>query len=201
MFALPFLRRDLPVLVGERVRLRVPVASDYRQWARLRGESRAFLEPWEPSWAPDELDYSAWRLRLGRYREDVAQGSGIPFFIFDTSGERLYGGITLSNIRRGVAQTGSIGYWIGERFAGRGYMHEAVRLVVGHAFDSLRLHRVEAACIPTNERSVRVLEKARFRREGMARSYLKINGVWQDHCLYAIVADELTPAKNKGRAL
>jgi ribosomal-protein-alanine N-acetyltransferase len=198
MFALPFLRRDLPVLVGERVRLRAPVASDYRQWARLRGESRAFLEPWEPAWVPDELDYSAWRLRLGRYREDIAQGSGMPFFIFNSAGVRLYGGITLSNIRRGVAQTGSIGYWIGEQFAGKGYMQEAVRLVVNHAFEGLRLHRVEAACIPTNARSIRVLEKARFRREGMARSYLKINGVWQDHSLYAIIASDLTPANNKG---
>jgi ribosomal-protein-alanine N-acetyltransferase len=198
VFALPFLRRDLPVLVGERVTLRAPMTGDYRQWAALRGQSRPFLEPWEPSWAPDELDYSSWRLRLGRYREDIAQGTGMPFFIFDAPGRRLYGGITLSNIRRGVAQTGNLGYWIGAQFAGNGFMQEAVRMVVNHAFDTLRLHRVEAACIPTNMRSVRVLEKAGFEREGMARSYLKINGAWQDHCLYAIVASDLTPARKKG---
>ncbi|RFC68839.1 MULTISPECIES: GNAT family N-acetyltransferase [Mesorhizobium] len=198
MFALPFFRRDLPVLVGERVRLRAPALGDFRQWTSLRSESRSFLEPWEPSWSPDELDYSAWRLRIGRYREDIAQGSGIPFFLFSTIGDKLYGGITLSNIRRGVAQTGSLGYWIGARYAGQGFMQEAVRLVVEHAFDGLRLHRVEAACIPTNTRSVRVLEKAGFQREGVARSYLKINGVWQDHSLYAIVANDLTPAKKKG---
>jgi len=198
MFALQFFRRDLPVLVGERVRLRAPLVGDFRQWATLRSESRSFLEPWEPTWSPDELDYGAWRLRLGRYREDIAQGSGMPFFIFSKIGDKLYGGITLSNIRRGVAQTGSLGYWIGAQHAGQGFMQEAVRLVVDHAFDGLRLHRVEAACIPTNTRSVRVLEKAGFQREGVARSYLKINGVWQDHSLYAIVADDLTPAKKKG---
>ncbi len=186
------------MLVGERVRLRAPALGDFRQWTSLRSESRSFLEPWEPSWSPDELDYSAWRLRIGRYREDIAQGSGIPFFLFSTIGDKLYGGITLSNIRRGVAQTGSLGYWIGARYAGQGFMQEAVRLVVEHAFDGLRLHRVEAACIPTNTRSVRVLEKAGFQREGVARSYLKINGVWQDHSLYAIVANDLTPAKKKG---
>ncbi|MBX3596972.1 MAG: GNAT family N-acetyltransferase [Rhizobiaceae bacterium] len=195
MLALPFLRRDSPILQGKRVKLRAPVMSDYRQWSRLRGESRPTLEPWEPAWAPDELEYGPWRLRIGRYREDITQGTGLPLFIFDASGETLYGGITLSTIRRGVAQTASLGYWIGARYAGQGYMQEAVRLVVNHAFDGLRLHRVEAACIPTNAPSVRVLEKAGFQREGLARSYLKINGVWQDHCLYAIVESDLIPAR------
>ena len=201
VFALPFFRRDLPVLFGERIRLRAPVASDFKQWTALRRESRDFLTPWEPRWSPDELEHSAWKIRLGRYREEIAQGSSLPFFIFDITGAVLLGGITLSNIRRGVAQTGTIGYWIGERFAGQGLMQEAVRLVVNHAFEGLRLHRVEAACIPDNERSVRVLENAGFRNEGIARSYLKINGVWQDHCLYAIVSTDLTPSDSRGRRL
>jgi ribosomal-protein-alanine N-acetyltransferase len=201
MFALPFFRRDLPILIGERVRLRTPLIGDYRQWASLRGNSRSFLEPWEPAWTSDELDHGAWRQRLSRYREDFAQGSSIPFFVFNKSTDSLLGGITLSNIRRGVAQSANVGYWIGSAYAGQGYMLEALKLVVEHAFDVMRLHRVEAACIPSNARSIRVLEKAGFQREGMARSYLKINGVWQDHCLYAIIANDLTPARKKGSAL
>ena len=190
MIALPFFRRDQPSLRGERVVLRMPVAGDYREWATLRAESRPFLEPWEPKWAPDELDWPAWRQRLNRYREDFSQGTGAAFFIFDVANERLMGGITIGNIRHGVAQCGQIGYWIGQRYAGQGFMPEALRLVANHAFDTLKLHRVEAACIPENVRSVRVLEKAGFKREGLLRSYLRINGVWHDHYLYSRIADD-----------
>ncbi|RUX93829.1 GNAT family protein, partial [Mesorhizobium sp. M7A.F.Ca.CA.004.04.1.1] len=185
MFALPFFRRDLPALKGDRVTLRVPFTNDYREWAVVRGESRAFLEPWEPRWTPDELDRNAWRLRISRYREDYAQGTAIAFFIFEKSSGKLAGGITLGNIRHGVSQSGHVGYWIGERFGGRGLMTDAVKVVARFAFDTLRLHRIEAACIPDNIRSIRVLEKAGFRREGLLRSYLRINGIWQDHYLYA----------------
>lgn len=195
MFALPFFRRDLPVLTGERIRMRTPNAGDYQQWADLRRESRAFLEPWEPRWTEDELERSSWRQRLNRYREDIAQGSALAFLIFDRQTSELLGGITLSNIRHGVAQAGNIGYWMGERHAGKGYMFEAVRLLADHAFTKLRLHRIEAACIPANGRSARVLEKAGFQREGHLRSYLCINGVWQDHHLYALIAgDQITRA-------
>lgn len=190
MFALPFFRRDLPALSGPRVRLRTPLVSDYREWAELRRESRVFLEPWEPVWAPDELEHASWRQRVTRYRADFAQGVAVPFFIFDRAGGRLLGGITLGNIRRGVSQSGHIGYWIGQRYAGQGYMLEAVQAVSRYAFDTLGLHRVEAACIPGNRRSQRVLEKAGFRPEGMLRSYLKINGEWRDHCLYARIATD-----------
>lgn len=197
MFALPFFRRELLVLKGERVFLRLPVASDYREWADLRGRSRAFLEPWEPRWTPDELERTAWRDRLSRYREDYARGAAVSFFIFDNATERLMGGITLGNIRHGVAQSGHIGYWIGEPYAGKGYMLEALNLLVTFAFDTLRLHRIEAACIPSNTRSVRVLEKAGFQREGLLRSYLRINGIWQDHYLYARIAGDPLGAATK----
>jgi ribosomal-protein-alanine N-acetyltransferase len=190
VFALAFFRRDLPALKGERVFLRVPLTSDYREWAALRGESRAFLEPWEPRWAADELDRAAWRHRISRYREDYAQGTAIAFFIFERASGKLVGGITLGNIRHGVSQSGHIGYWIGQRHAGKGLMTEAVKVLSRFAFGTLKLHRIEAACIPDNIRSIRVLEKAGFRREGLLRSYLKINGFWQDHYLYARIADD-----------
>lgn len=190
MFQTPFFRRDLPALESETIRLRPPLSQDHAEWAALREESRAFLEPWEPRWAPDELSRRAFRERLKRYHDEYDQGTGISFFLFEQAGGRLVGGLSLTNIRRGVAQSAHVGYWLGERFAGRGLMLEALRLVIPFAFDTLRLHRLEAACIPKNTRSMRLLEKAGFQREGLLRSYLRINGVWQDHYLYALIAGE-----------
>jgi ribosomal-protein-alanine N-acetyltransferase len=194
MIALPFFRRELPALKSGRVVLRPPAPADFREWADLRARSRRFLEPWEPRWAADELEWSAWRQRLARYRDDHGSGTSAAFFIFEADTDRLAGGITLGNIRHGVSQSGQVGYWIGEPFAGRGLMPEALRLLCRHGFGTLGLHRIEAACIPDNVRSVRVLEKAGFRREGLLRSYLRINGFWQDHYLYSRLADDPDPA-------
>jgi ribosomal-protein-alanine N-acetyltransferase len=198
VFAQSFFRRDTPALDGTKVRLRTPLANDYREWAALRGESRGFLERWEPRWMPDELERSAWRHRISRYREDHARGTALAFFIFEREGGRLCGGITIGNIRHGVSQSGHIGYWIGERYGGRGLMTDAVQVLTRFAFDTMRLHRIEAACIPDNNRSIRVLEKAGFQREGLLRSYLRINGIWQDHLLYAKIADDISGARSKG---
>lgn len=184
-----------PVLKGRDVTLRPPRMSDYREWAKLRGASRAFLEPWEPSWAPDELERGPWRQRLSRYRREFAQGAAMSLLIFENGHGRLTGGISMGNIRRGVAQSAQIGYWMGEEHAGKGYMGAAIQLMLEHGFGVMRLNRIEAACIPDNERSIRVLEKAGFRREGLLRSYLRINGAWRDHLLYAITADDYRQAK------
>ncbi|RIK87603.1 MAG: 30S ribosomal protein S5 alanine N-acetyltransferase [Hyphomicrobiales bacterium] len=199
MLALPLLRREPPALRGEYVLLRAPRHSDYLEWAALRRESRAFLEPWEPRWASDELERSGWRQRMRRYREDFAAGTAIAYLIFENATGRLVGGITMGNIRYGVSQSAQIGYWTGERHAGRGYMQDAVRTLVAHAFGTMRLHRIEAACIPGNARSIRVLEKAGFEREGLLRSYLRINGTWQDHYIYARIAGEARPGGSETR--
>lgn len=198
MLALPFFRRDTLALKGARVTLRLPVPSDYHEWATLRRESRAFLEPWEPRWASDELERSGWRHRVRRYREEYAAGTAIAFLIFENGKGGLAGGITIGNIRYGVSQSAQIGYWMGERHAGKGYMQDAIGVLVSHAFGAMRLHRIEAACIPDNTRSIHVLEKAGFAREGLLRSYLRINGVWQDHYIYARIADEHRDAETKG---
>jgi ribosomal-protein-alanine N-acetyltransferase len=154
----------------------------------LREKSRAFLVPWEPTWPADDLTRGAFRRRLKRYAEDQRTDQAYAFFIFRQEDNSLVGGLTLANVRRGVAQAGSLGYWLGEPFVRRGYMSAAVKALLPFAFGTLKLHRVEAACIPTNAASIRLLEKCGFVREGYAREYLCINGVWQDHLLYARLA-------------
>jgi len=178
----------LPMIEGDGVFLRAPHPGDYGEWAALRESSRAFLVPWEPTWPADDLTRAAFRRRLRRYAEDQRNDLSYAFFVFRDD-QVLVGGLTLANVRRGVAQSGSLGYWIGEPYARRGHMTAAVRALMSFAFGALRLHRVEAACIPSNAASVRLLEKTGFTREGYAREYLCINGIWQDHLLYARLKD------------
>ena len=180
--------RTTPALSAHGVTLRAPRLQDYATWCALRDESRDYLTPWEPSWPDDDLTRTAFRRRLSIYAREQEQGHAWPMFIL--AEETLVGAITLSNVRRGVAETGTLGYWIGQRFAGRGFATAAVRSMVDHAFDELRLHRVEAACLPANHASRRVLEKAGFELEGRARAYLKINGDWADHLLFGRVNDD-----------
>ena len=102
----------------------------------------------------------------------------------------MIGGITLANVRRGIVQAGTIGYWVGQPHAHRGYMTTALRVLLPSLFGELNLHRIEAACIPSNMASIRVLEKCGFSREGLARRYLCINGVWQDHLLFGLLSED-----------
>jgi ribosomal-protein-alanine N-acetyltransferase len=201
MFALPFGRRPPPALSGPRVTLRHPEARDFDEWSSVREASREFLTPWEPQWTADELERNVWKQRLRRYREELRHGSGVAFLIRERKSGALAGGISIGNIRYGVAQTGQIGYWMSKDYAGKGLMVESVELVLRHGFETLRLHRIEAACIPDNRRSIRVLEKAGFQREGHLRSYLRINGAWRDHVLYARIADDGKTGREQGYEL
>ncbi|MEP7030676.1 MAG: GNAT family protein [Pseudolabrys sp.] len=175
----------MPAITGAGVILRAPQNSDHTEWAGLRQASREFLTPWEPIWPADDLTRGAFRRRLKRYADDQRSDLAYAFMIFRSDDNALVGGLTLANIRRGVAQAGSIGYWTGAPYARKGYMTAAVRALAPFCFRTLRLHRLEAACIPGNAASIRLLEKTGFTREGYARSYLCINGTWQDHFLYA----------------
>ena len=181
---------SMPAIAGDGVALRVPQGSDYAEWAALREASRDFLVPWEPTWPDDDLSRGAFRRRLKRYADDQRSDLAYAFMIFRSDDNALVGGLTLANIRRGVAQAGSIGYWVGAPFARKGYMTAAVRALLPFCFRTLRLHRLEAACIPANTASVGLLEKTGFTREGYARSYLCINGTWQDHLLFARLVDD-----------
>jgi [ribosomal protein S5]-alanine N-acetyltransferase len=178
-----------PQVAGQGVLLRTPRPGDYAAWAELRNQSRDYLQPWEPAWPEDDLGRAAYRRRLVIYDRERELGNAWPFFVFDRA-DRLVGGITLSNVRRGVAETGTVGYWIGRPHAGAGLATAAVRVLCRYAFTDLKLHRLEAACVPHNHGSRRVLEKAGFRLEGEARAYLKINGVWADHLLFGLLAEE-----------
>jgi [ribosomal protein S5]-alanine N-acetyltransferase len=184
---------QLPAVVGDGVLLRVPQMSDYSAWSMLREASRDFLTPWEPTWPADDLTRASFRRRIKRYTEDQRSDLAYPFFIFRKSDGALVGGLTLSNMRRGCAQAASLGYWMGATYARQGYMTAAVSALLPFAFATLRLHRVEAACIPSNSASIRLLEKTGFRREGFARQYLCIDGIWQDHLLFARLCDDPHP--------
>jgi ribosomal-protein-alanine N-acetyltransferase len=184
---------QLPTIAGQGVFLRAPQMADYAEWVALREASRDFLTPWEPTWPVDDLTRASFRRRIKRYSEDQRSDLAYPFFIFRKSDGVLVGGLTLANVRRGCAQAGSLGYWMGAAYAGKGHMTVAVAAVLPFAFGTLRLHRVEAACIPANTASIRLLEKTGFRREGFARQYLCIDGLWQDHLLYARLKDDPHP--------
>lgn len=174
-------------LSGQDILVRPPQMEDFGAWADLRDRSRAFLTPWEPTWPEDDLTRTAFRRRIKRYHSEIARDESYPFFVFATEGTPLYGGLTLGNIRRGAAQTGTLGYWMGAPFAGKGIMQKAVALVCAHGLRALGLHRIEAACLPENAASIRLLEKAGFQREGFARRYLSINGARRDHILFALL--------------
>jgi ribosomal-protein-alanine N-acetyltransferase len=178
-------------LTGAGVRLRPPRWADYGEWSALRGASKAFLQPWEPTWAEDDLSRAGFRRRLASYQRDLEAGTAFPFFVFREEDGALVGAITLSNVRRGVAQMGSLGYWIGQPYARRGYILAAVRTVTRFAFEQLALHRVEAACLPQNAASANLLLKAGFEEEGYAKAYLKIDGDWRDHRLFGLLSPDL----------
>ena len=169
----------------ERLTLRPPSHSDFRDWTSLRVKSRDYLTPWEPSWAGDHLTRKAFTNRVYWAQRSISAGTALPLFLIRREDAALVGAITLDNIRRGPSQAGTLGYWTGDPFARKGYMREAIEAVVHQAFTRLDLSRIEAACLPENAPSRGLLEKAGFKYEGVAQSYLQIDGRWRTHVLYA----------------
>ena len=169
----------------ERLTLRPPTHSDFREWTALRVQSRDFLSPWEPTWAADHLTRKAFTNRVYWAQRSVSNGTAMPLFIFRRQDDALVGAITLDHIKRGPAQSGITGYWMGAPFARQGYMREAIAAVVHHAFTVLDLSRIEAGCLPENMPSRKLLENCGYKYEGVAQSYLQINGRWRNHVLYA----------------
>ncbi len=178
-------RRRKPHVETERMTLRLPTHGDFRDWALLRAESREFLTPWEPGWSVDHLTRKAFTNRVYWATRAEVSGTAVPFFMIRREDRRVLGAITLDNIRRGPAQAGTLGYWIGARYARQGYMREAIEAVVHYAFHILDLSRIEAACLPENVASRGALERCGFKYEGVAQAYLQINGRWRNHVLYS----------------
>jgi ribosomal-protein-alanine N-acetyltransferase len=174
-------------------RIRPPEMADFQAWATLRGNSRAFLQPWEPTWPADDLTRPAFRRRMARYRTEIAGDIAYPFLLEHRETGALMGGLTLANIRRRAAMSASLGYWMGSDYAGRGLMSRAVPALCAFGFRRLALERIEAACLPENLASIRVLEKAGFQREGFARGYLSIAGARRDHLLFALLKSDRRP--------
>lgn len=172
-------------LETERLTLRPPAHGDFRAWSALRQESEAFLTPWEPIWAPDHLTRKSFTNRVYWAQRSISGGTAVPLFLIRRDDEAVLGAITLDNIRRGPSQSATTGYWIGEPYARHGYMREAVEAVVHYAFTTLDLSRVEAGCLPENTASRALLEKCGYKYEGVAQSYLQINGRWRNHVIYA----------------
>ena len=192
LFPLSSLNHPGPLIRGEGVYLRPPEMRDYEAWADLRANSRAFLTPWEPTWPTDDLTLSSFRRRVRRNHNEIQNDESYAYLVFRED-HALAGGVTLGQIRRGVVQTGTLGYWIGAPYARQGLMTAAVRAVVRYGFATLRLHRIEASCLPQNHASSKVLGRVGFTKEGYARAYLRINGLWQDHLLFGLVETDPLP--------
>ena len=182
---LNFRRSAPPPIETERLSLRLPEMADHAAWVRLRREGEAFLRDWEPTWSADHFSRKAFRNRVYWASRARDEGRALPLFLVRRADARLLGAITLDNIRRGPAQSATIGYWIGPDHARQGYMCEALEAVVHHAFSVIDLSRIEAACLPENAPSRGLLERAGFKYEGVAQSYLQIAGRWRNHVLYA----------------
>ena len=174
----------------ERLLLRPPLQDDYKAWSSLRAASEAFLTPWEPKWENDHLSRRLFLRRVSWARRAVSAGTAVPFFLIRRQDKVLLGAITLDNVRRGPAQAASLGYWIGEAFARQGFMAEALRAVSDYGFRDLDVSRLEAACLPENQASRRLLEVSGFKYEGVAQSYLQIAGRWRTHVLYAALRSD-----------
>jgi len=176
-------------------RLRMPRLTDFPEWASLRAASRGFLQPFEPTWPEDDLTPQGFQRRLRSVYDEARFDQGYAFFIVDRSVDKVLGGASLSHVRRRAAQSAMLGYWMGQRHAGSGIMSAAVPALCRHAFAHLQLERIEAACLPDNAASIRVLEKCGFRLEGHARDYLSINGKRRDHRLFALLPSDLSPPR------
>ena len=179
-----------PRIETERMILRLPKHTDYRAWVSLRQSSVAFLQRWEPEWAPDHLSRKSFTNRVYWASRAYGQGTALALLLTRKSDDALLGAITMDNLRRGPAQSASLGYWIGQGHARQGYMREAILALSHHAFARLDLSRLEAACLEENLASRALLERSGFKYEGVAQSYLQIAGRWRNHVLYAMLRSD-----------
>jgi len=180
------------LLLGRRLVLRPLVVTDFPAWREVRRRNDAWLTKWEPTrppGAPDVIeDRDAFGVRCSARQRERQLGIGYGFGIFVDGS--FCGEINLSSVQRGPFQSASVGYWIDEAQAGNSYVPEALVVLARHAFEELLLHRIEIAIIPRNMASRRVVEKLAIREEGIARWFLEINGVWEDHVRFGLTIED-----------
>jgi ribosomal-protein-alanine N-acetyltransferase len=193
-------RSSTPVrLFGGRVVLRPLVPGDFREWSEVRRRNAEWLTVWEPSRQPHQpdptTDKSAFSSRCMQRDRDRTAGTAYQFGLY--VGPQVIGEVNLNNVIRGAMQSGTVGYWVDQRYAGNGYVGEGVVVLLQYAFEQLRLHRIEICIVPRNQRSRRVVEKLQIRDEGVAERYLEINGTWEDHVRYGITVEEWTERRDE----
>lgn len=180
------LARNLaPKLYGERVVLSFPKWEDYEEWAFIRKNNKSFLEPFEPKWPQDALSQNFFKRRLERQKKDMEEGRGLFFLI--RLNDKIIGGINLNSMQYGAAMQASLGYWLDKDHLKQGYMSESLQLIIDYCFFQLKMNRLNAACLPDNHSSIKLLLKNGFEEEGYAKKYLQIDEVWEDHRLFGLV--------------
>ena len=185
MYNIFSIKRKKIELIGKKVFLRFPKMKDWSEWAELRQKSRKFLQPWEPSWPKNYLTKNFFRQFVDDTYLLVKNKTSYTFFIFHNKSNLLMGGINLTNLKEDNYKSITLGYWMGIDYAGKGYMKDSINSISDFCFNSLKLNRIEAACLSNNTASKLVLIKSGFIVEGYAKKYLKINGKLQDHILFA----------------
>ena len=189
------LKKNLFEITGQKVILRPPQYSDWKAWADERKKNKLYLQPWEPLWSINELERSSFVKRVRMFERLSHNDQAYSFLIFKSDNEDFIGEVNISNVQRGIIQSCTIGYWIAKDCEGKGIMSESLELVKEFIFNELKLHRIEAACLPHNMSSLKVLLKNGFIKEGTARKLLKINDKWQDHTVLSFIIDDFKKLK------
>lgn len=181
-------------LEGPRVVIRPPAREDWQDWVDCRLRNAEAHAPFSPRGAFENLTRDGYFTRLATYRADWIADRAYVFLIFMKESRYLAGGITINNVARGAGQMANLGYWLDEERRGQGLMAEAVKLACEFSFGPAKLHRLQAGCLPHNKASRRVLEKCGFIEEGLAKKFIRINGVWEDHVLYGLCTEDFKSA-------
>ena len=189
------LKKNLFEITGQKVILRPPQYSDWKAWADERKKNKLYLQPWEPLWSINELERSSFVKRVRMFERLSHNDQAYSFLIFKSDNEDFIGEVNISNVQRGIIQSCTIGYWIAKDCEGKGMMSESLEMVKEFIFNELKLHRIEAACLPHNMPSLKVLLKNGFIKEGTARKLLKINDKWQDHTVLSFILDDFKKLK------
>jgi len=185
-----FFSKNFFSIESERLVLRFPLRKDFENWVVLRKKNEVFLNKWEPKKTEYFYSLRSFKLRVKWCKESFKNQRTLSLFIFLRKEKKLIGGITLDNIRKGSSQSASLGYWLAYEHTRNGYMTEAMKLIIDYGFNVLKLSRLEAATLPENEASRKLLEKIGFKYEGVAQSYLQIYGKWRNHIIYSKLRED-----------